>query len=152
MSTLEKYKICPSCGEKNPPTVFECRNCEADLTRVRVVGPETERGAYTLVSVDRDYSYTLDAPEIVVGREAEMKEYLSAKPFVSRQHMKVSVVGPEIYIENLSATNKTFVNNTAVADGSPTRILEGDEIGLGGKIVDGARQAGAAYFVLEACP
>ena len=31
---MEKYKICPTCGTKNPPTMIECINCETDLTGV----------------------------------------------------------------------------------------------------------------------
>ena len=34
---MNKYKICPSCGTKNPPTVLECIICETDLTAVRAV-------------------------------------------------------------------------------------------------------------------
>ena len=40
---LEKYKVCPSCGEHNRPTSLECRKCETDLTGVRVVDSETEQ-------------------------------------------------------------------------------------------------------------
>ena len=37
---MKKFKICPSCGTQNPPTVFECINCEADLTSVRATDGE----------------------------------------------------------------------------------------------------------------
>lgn len=40
---MEKYKICPSCKTKNPPALFECMNCEADLTGVKITDEETER-------------------------------------------------------------------------------------------------------------
>lgn len=33
---LDKFKICPSCGEHNPPALFECKNCEADLMSVKI--------------------------------------------------------------------------------------------------------------------
>ena len=25
---LEKYKLCPVCGTRNPPSLMECRECE----------------------------------------------------------------------------------------------------------------------------
>ena len=41
---MEKYKICPTCGTKNPPTMMECISCETDLTGVPIgeVITETE--------------------------------------------------------------------------------------------------------------
>ena len=37
-----KYKICPECGKHNPPSLLECRYCEADLTSVKVVDSSAE--------------------------------------------------------------------------------------------------------------
>ena len=39
---MDRYKICPSCHEKNAPTLLECTNCEADLTGVKITDEETE--------------------------------------------------------------------------------------------------------------
>lgn len=36
MRAMEKYKICPTCGAKNPPTILECLSCETDLTGVPI--------------------------------------------------------------------------------------------------------------------
>ena len=33
---MEKYKVCPTCGTKNPPTMMECISCETDLTGVPI--------------------------------------------------------------------------------------------------------------------
>jgi hypothetical protein len=33
----EKFKVCPACGERNPPARLECKRCETDLTGVNVV-------------------------------------------------------------------------------------------------------------------
>lgn len=33
---MEKFKICPVCGQKNPPVLLECQSCEADLSMVPV--------------------------------------------------------------------------------------------------------------------
>ncbi len=33
---MEKYKVCPECGEHNPPNVMECVKCEYELIGVSV--------------------------------------------------------------------------------------------------------------------
>ena len=209
---LTKFKICPECGKHNPPSLIECRYCEADLTGIRIVDSESasERTnrpqasvtpenasvemelaricdcgevnppqarkcracgedisdiipkqitkkakqpfSYALKSVDGEISATIDKPLIVVGREAELNEYLSTKAYVSRQHGRISVVKDKVFVENLSRTNKTFVNNVEIPDGEPIAISDGDEIGLGGKTINGNRQENAAYFVLQIKP
>mgnify|MGYP000245394266 CR=1 FL=1 len=202
---LSKYKICPECGKHNPPSLLECRYCEADLTSVKVVDssveettvPSTDKGSapvatelvricecgaenapqarkckvcgedisdiipvqiekkakkvfsYELRSFDGAFAVTFDKPLIVVGREAELQNYLQAKVYVSRQHAKLTVVADKVFIENLSRTNKTFINNEEVPDGTPTALQNGDEIGLGGKIIEGSRQDKAAYLIFR---
>lgn len=39
---MEKYKVCPTCGTKNPPTMIECIKCETDLTGVPIGEAITE--------------------------------------------------------------------------------------------------------------
>jgi pSer/pThr/pTyr-binding forkhead associated (FHA) protein len=75
---------------------------------------------------------------------------LSTKTYVSRKHAKLIIVESEIYIENLSGTNNTFVNNTLIPNDVPRLLENGDEIGLGGRLLNGERQAQAAYLVIEA--
>ena len=203
MMPLSKYKICPECGKQNPPSLFECKYCETDLTSVKVVEDTAEKSpaaetnqapvsvktelvricecgaenapqarkckvcgedisdirpvqaekhetkvlSYELKSLDETCSVTIDKPLVVIGREAELKEYLQAKVYVSRQHAKLTVVGDKVFIENLSHTNKTFLNNEEIPQDVSALLQNGDEIGLGGKVVQGNRQEKAAYFV-----
>jgi ribosomal protein L40E len=202
---LTKFKVCPVCGEHNPPALLECRKCETDLTGVKVVdeailaaanaredmpanddsrGPvkicdcgaanppqarkcsacgedlsdiratertgnrETQAKA-VLRSVDGGFSFALEKSVTVIGREAEMRQYLESKSYVSRMHAKFTVVGGDVYIANISGTNRTFVNNVLIPGDAPTLLKKGDEIGLGGKLVGGERQSGAAYLVVD---
>ena len=39
---MEKYKVCPNCGEHNSPTLMECMKCQTDLMSVKVVDAKTE--------------------------------------------------------------------------------------------------------------
>jgi pSer/pThr/pTyr-binding forkhead associated (FHA) protein len=103
----------------------------------------------TLSSVDHSFSFALEKPITVIGRETEMRDYLESKAYVSRKHAKLTLVNGEIYIENLSSTNHTFINNTVIPNDVPTSLKHQDEIGLGGKMINGKRQNQAAYFVIE---
>ena len=203
---LQKYKVCPACGEHNPPNLLECRKCESDLTGIKVVDRNTEQrtkgkvkedntvpgepvlaricecGAqnppqarkckvcgedisdimpttvieedqkafiYELKAIGDDYSIAIDKPVCIVGREADIREYLKNKSYVSRQHAKFTIVAEKVFVENLSNTNKTFVNNVEIAGDGPTALSNGDEIGLGGLEIAGSRQESAAYFIFN---
>lgn len=192
---MEKYKICPSCKTKNPPTMFECINCEADLTGVKITDEETEKmiaenaaiqaeatpkkmvrvcecgaknapnarkcsscnedisdiipipdveeekkevASFVLSSLDGQFAYKITADDLTIGRENTMSEYLSAKSYVSRSHAKLTLVNNELFIENLSNTNFTYVNNKKIME--KTKLQDGDEIGLGGTNVNGKCQ------------
>lgn len=198
---MEKYKICPSCHEKNEPTLLECLYCEADLTRVKITDEETEKmnevnsaaqqpavvmvrlcecGAknppnarkcsscgeeisditptpdeqesvvettFVLSSTDGQYAYKMTADEVVIGRENIMSEYLSSKSYVSRAHAKLILENNELYIENLSGTNFTYINNKKIT--AKEKLSDGDEIGLGGTNINGKCQSEAAYFLVR---
>ena len=206
---LLKYKLCPECGQHNPPSLLECKYCEADLTGVKIVDSEAESkrdsaqvsifgsannqtktvlvricdcGAenppqarkcsvcgedisdimpqsiisgnqqpfpYELISTDGAVSFTIDQPLFVVGREAALKDYLAEKEYVSRHHARFTCAAEKVFVENLSKTNKTYVNNEEIPAAIPTALADGDEIGLGGKVIGGSRQDKAAYFIFR---
>lgn len=197
-----KYKICPSCNTKNEPTLLECLNCEADLTRVKVTDEETEKmieenaatqsqepvklvrvcecgthnpsnarkcssckedisditpipetdednckKTFVLSSLDGQYAYKITADEITVGRENVMSDYLLAKSYVSRSHARFVVENEDLYIDNLSGTNFTYINNKKII--GKVKLENGDEIGLGGTNFNGKYQSEAAYFIVR---
>ena len=105
--------------------------------------------SYELRSADGMFSMVIDEPQIVIGRDAALKEYLAEKVYVSRRHARLTIDGDKVLIENLSGTNRTFVNNAEISGEAPTVLTDGDEIGLGGKVVGDSRQDKAAYFVFK---
>ena len=144
-------RIC-DCGAENAPQARKCKACGEDISDIipaRVPVAEKRPFIYELRSVDGSFSVSLDQVVTVIGREAQLKEYLSSKVYVSRQHAKLTVVAEKVFIENLSRTNKTFVNNEEISGETPTAVNNGDEIGLGGKVINGTRQENAAYFVFQ---
>ena len=145
----ETVKVCPACGTRNLSNARKCSQCGEDLSDQI---PEVESAIineqqFILRSVDGKYSFKLSCGDNTVGREQKMQEYLSNKPYVSRVHCKLMVEEGVLYIENLSSTNSTFVNNIRIAE--KTILSVGDEIGLGGNSINGLRQEDAAYFVVE---
>lgn len=207
---MTKFKICPECGKHNPPSLLECKFCEADLTGTKIVDSESDNtqhsssqesfknaeviqiekelvricdcgehnppqarkckacgedisdiipievekkksdvSSYMLKSIDGSFSTVIDKPVFVIGRDAEFKDYLADKVFVSRQHARLTIAAGKVFVENLSGTNKTFINNTEIQNGAPIAIRDGDEIGLGGKVINDHRQDKAAYFIFQ---
>jgi len=47
---MEKYKVCPGCGEHNDPRLAECISCGTDLFSVKVVDEATENIVYEPVT------------------------------------------------------------------------------------------------------
>ena len=144
-------RIC-ECGTENPPQARKCKVCGEDISDIipqQVSKRAAKAFSYELKAVDGSFSVTFDKPLVVVGREAEIKDYLSEKVYVSRQHARFTVVAEKIFVENLSGTNKTFINNEEIPAATPTAIYDGDELGLGGKVINNSRQDKAAYFILR---
>ena len=92
----------------------------------------------------------LTSTEIILGRERELAEHFAAKPFVSRVHAKLSISGGRVFIEDMGATNHTYVNGELVT-GKPRELLDGNVVGLGGSSPDDETQRGAAYFTVRIC-
>ena len=150
--TTTLVRVCEECGAENAPQARKCKQCGEDISDILPIpsshSPEKPL-AYRLTSVDGEYSAVMDKPLNVVGREADLRDYLSTKMFVSRRHAELTIVDGKAFVRNLSSTNKTFVNNVEIPNDEPTAINFGDEIGLGGKVISGTRQEQAAYFVVE---
>lgn len=145
-------RICEECGAENAPQARKCKECGEDISDV-LPTPSTHSSeqsfSYILAAVDGNFSAVIDKPVSIIGREADLKEYLSSKMYVSRQHAEFTVAAGKVFVKNLSSTNKTFVNNKEIPNDVPTAIQFGDEIGLGGKVISNDRQDNAAYFVLQ---
>lgn len=154
-STSELVKVCPNCMGANPPQARKCLECGEDISDIipapAVEGEPEESLTYMLSSVFGDYHFRVPCSGTIIGREHGMRECLTEKRFVSRTHARLSVENGELYIENLSSTNYTYINNVRVAEGK-THLKVGDEVGLGGIVVNGTRQDGAAYFIVGLAP
>ena len=144
-------RIC-ECGAENAPQARKCKVCGEDISDIipsQVAKKDKTPFTYELRSQDGSFSVAIDKPLVIVGRETELKEHLKEKVYVSRQHARFTVVADEVFVENLSKTNKTFLNNSEIPNETPAALSNGDEIGLGGKVIGGARQDKAAYLIFQ---
>ena len=144
----EKYVRVCDCGCINSATAKKCVECGEDISDIApILQSENNTCKYVMTSLDGEYAYEIKDGTAILGRENEMKEYLANKAYVSRQHAKIMKDNDKVYIENLSNTNFTFVNNQKIAE--KTELHVDDEIGLGGNETNGSRQSGAAYLILR---
>ncbi len=143
-------RIC-GCGAVNPAAMRKCSVCGEDISDVIPCEEKKDDAPrLTLASADGDFAFELTQNDVTVGREQAMREYLSAKPFVSRVHARLISENGRFFIENLSNTNFTYVNNSRIS--GRQELHDGDEIGLGGCLSGDSRQEGAAYFTVRICP
>lgn len=144
----EKYVRVCDCGGINSATAKKCVECGEDISDIApILQSENNTCKYVMTSLDGEYVYEIKDGTATLGRENEMKEYLSDKAYVSRLHAKIMKEDDKVYIENLSNTNFTFVNNQKIAE--KTELHIDDEIGLGGNEMNGSRQTEAAYLILR---
>lgn len=144
----EKYVRVCDCGCINSATAKKCAGCGEYIADIApILQSEDNTCKYVMTSLDGEYAYEIKDGPVILGRENEMKEYLADKAYVSRQHAKIIKEDDKIYIENLSNTNFTFVNNQRITE--KTELHIDDEIGLGGNETNGSRQLEAAYLILR---
>ncbi len=144
-------RIC-DCGASNPANARKCGVCGEDISDIT---PEEEgcdesqqaTCTFSLTSVDGTFSYQIEKGDITIGREHSLREYLSNKRYVSRSHATLTLDQDGLFVENLSQTNFTYVNNRRIT--GRVQLKHGDELALGGNVMNDQRQSDAAYFIVR---
>lgn len=145
-------RVC-DCGKKNPANARKCQTCGEDISDITPTPDDVPENApvntptYILSSLDGQYAYKVSGDETIIGRENSMSDYLAVKSYVSRAHARLTITDGVFYIENLSGTNFTYVNNKKIVE--KTELKNGDELGLGGTNINGKCQSEAAYFLVR---
>lgn len=150
-STAPMVRVC-DCGAKNPVQARRCVACGEDISMIVPTpdnAPAVQR--YFLSSLDGTFAYEIKEGSTIIGRENEMREYLSSRPYVSRKHaeLKLDSAAAVLTIKNCSTTNYTFVNNMMITGDASVELKDGNEVGLGGNEQNGSRQPEAAYFLVR---
>lgn len=145
-------RIC-DCGAKNPAQARRCAACGEDISDIVAVedredAPESKELGQ-LVSLDGMYVYGLCEGELTIGRGHDLGDYLNGFCYVSRNQAHLAWQEGDLVLTSLSRSNPTFVNNQPLDSGQSVTLRDGDEIGLGGCVIDGRRQEQAAYLVVR---
>jgi len=78
--------------------------------------------------------FSLTNSEYIIGRNPESSIFIDDKS-VSRSHARVMVVGNEITIQDLGSSNKTTINNTALAPMTTHKLKNNDQLKCGNVIL-----------------
>lgn len=81
--------------------------------------------SFKLRSTNGNQEFSLNQPEILVGREVECQIALKSG-HISRYHAKITLMPQEVVVEDLRSTNGTFINGRRIT--SPQTAHLGDEI------------------------
>lgn len=138
------------CGAENPPQARKCLSCGEDISDIAPApaAAQTECVA-ELATLDGRWKTTVACEPVTLGREHTGSEYLSGHCYVARAQARVEWKDGMVEITSLSRSNPTFVNNVPMGTGETRTLQPGDEIGLGGCVIGGERQADAAYLVFR---
>ncbi len=149
VAPMTRTRICEECGFRNPSNARKCQKCGEDISDIIPVEAAEEKHLHFILrSLDGEYAYQIPEGKTLIGREAEMSEYLSKKSFVSRRHAQLTLENGKATIENISKTNYTYINNEKMTN-EIIELHDGDIIGLGGNEKNGKRQDEAAYFSMR---
>ena len=72
------------------------------------------------------------SPEgILIGRSAQKANYVLNVSGVSREHLRLTLAGSKVYIEDLETINGTAINGEALSPRNKTQINNNDELKVG---------------------
>ncbi|MGC8815864.1 MAG: FHA domain-containing protein [bacterium] len=129
------YKICPSCGTKNPINETLCINCMSDISSVNIIDEnqllnqdqksitqelqeqKQKSNKLTLILSENKELKIEILNNGIVGRYHLGKEIFEKLPnpkLISREHLNIFYKDNKWYIRDLNSTNGTYLllNNT----------------------------------------
>jgi len=141
---MEKVKICPACGHKNPYTNLNCEQCDTDITSIEPIedkpiepDPSLDK---TIVEAKKYVIFNFNNFQIkvydkeIIGRHSKGAGIFQNILEVSRRHAEITFEGSDAYITDLNSTNGVFINGRKIHPGVPEKISEGSEIRLCSKV------------------
>ncbi len=77
--------------------------------------------------------FPLTNAECIIGRSVECQIFIDDKS-VSRSHARINVAGTDVVIMDMGSSNKTIINGKMLADMTPYRLQNNDQIKTGNVI------------------
>lgn len=102
------------------------------LERPISVKPTNPKGIRVTVTINgQSMVHTIQTLPCLIGRDSTSCELLVSEPAVSRRHARFFLENGNLYIEDVSEHNGTFINGTKLPPLGRSRVSEGDIINLG---------------------
>jgi len=121
---------CASCGATNAAGNRFCGECGFVLSSASGEGGRPRLGIGRLVLPAPAPSYTIEHGELVIGRGAGCTVQLG-DPYASTRHARLVCEMGIFTLEDLGSTNGTRLNGQRLEPRKPTKIDNGDLIGVG---------------------
>lgn len=137
--------LCPRCQQPVSGDAY-CEHCGAALTRVQTnvqsvpPPPALAITRFVLQPANIIFPFPAGKQSLLIGREdpnlslvpeINLEAYGGAEAGVSRQHARAHFDGGQWWLEHLSQTNKTQVNDLVLGAGQPCALKNGDMVALG---------------------
>ena len=108
------------------------KSFESMLQSAMDVKPANPRGmAVTVVINGQAQRVAINSFPTLIGRDSSACELPIAEPAVSRRHARFALDNGNVYIEDVSEHNGTFINGTKLPPLGRSKVSEGDRINLG---------------------
>ena len=95
------------------------------------VVPKIKGALVTLTINGNSEERAIDHLPCLIGRESSSCDFVILEPAVSRRHARALLYNDELYIEDVSEHNGTFLNGTKLPPLSRAPLNIGDEVSLG---------------------
>lgn len=96
------------------------------------VKPTSPKGVSVTVIINGEaQQITVNVLPATIGRDAASCDLPIKEPAVSRKHARFAVENGNLYIEDVSEHNGTFINGTKLPPLGRSKVVEGDKISLG---------------------
>lgn len=115
-------------ASKNSDDLMENIHLEKPIS----VKPTSPKGIRVTVTINgQSMIHTIQSLPCLIGRDSTSCELLVSEPAVSRRHARFFLENGNLYIEDVSEHNGTFINGTKLPPLGRSRVSEGDIINLG---------------------
>ena len=132
-----KQSVSPDTLFQEPHRIVETidhSESQADIGETTVLSPlkETEQDFWILEGQQElTGDIPLDHLPAVLGRKPEEVDHILSDEGISRRHLMLYQSGDNIYVEDLSSTNGTFINGERITEEQPHLLNEGDILTVG---------------------
>lgn len=132
--------VSPSDSLREETIIEESRNaCVIEMGETEVLqmsgGKEDMAGTHVLWVLEskRNNGMNIQLNHLpgVLGREFKDVDYIISGEGVSRRHLMLFQSGEELYVEDLSSTNGTYINGVRLKAGEPVELCDGDRLSVG---------------------